>query len=176
VHKVIWIIWYQYKHFHSFVQVAQRDLKYCIHNKIPFGWQPHQVACRPTQCLSSILIWLTTKTAKTIFKARAYRWVHADGVIALCQMIAVLSLFSHWTSFMGCQGWMKCEASSLLKLLGCKWIYAVSFTVQYMQIVVLPSLHVLLNFCLVTMKWWLCYINVAHVFLACGCYWLSCLS
>ena len=91
--KVIWIIWYHYKHFHSFVQVAQWVLKYCIHNMIPFGWQPHQVACRPTQCLSNILIWLTTKTAKTIFKARAYRWVHADGVIALSQIIAVLSFF-----------------------------------------------------------------------------------
>ena len=81
------MIWYHYKHFHSFVQVAQRDLKYCIHNKIPFGWQPHQVACRPTQCLSNILIWLTTKTAKTIFKARAHNWVHAERVIALSHII-----------------------------------------------------------------------------------------
>jgi len=30
---------------------------------------------------------------QTIFKARAYRWVQADGVNALSQMIAVLSLF-----------------------------------------------------------------------------------
>jgi hypothetical protein len=33
----------------------------------------------------------------------------------------------------------------------------------------LPSLHVLLKFCLVTVTWWLCYIKVAHVFLASGC-------
>ena len=30
--------------------------------------------CRPTQCLSSILIWLTTKTAKILFKTTS-RWL-----------------------------------------------------------------------------------------------------
>jgi hypothetical protein len=101
MHKVIWIIWYHYKHFHSFVKVAQRVLKYCIHNKIPFGWQSHQVVCRPTQCLSSILIWLTTKTAKTIFKARTYRWVHAVGVNVFCLVFAVLRLFFSLNKFHG---------------------------------------------------------------------------
>jgi len=67
--------------------VAQRVLKYCIHNKIPFSWQPHQVVCRTTQGLSSILIWLTSKTGKTIIKSRTHIWVHAAGAIALSHII-----------------------------------------------------------------------------------------
>jgi len=50
------------------------------------------VVCRPTQCLSNILICLTTKTAKIIFEARAHIRVHADGVNALSHVIAVLGI------------------------------------------------------------------------------------
>jgi len=48
--------------------------------------------CRPTQFLSSILIRLTTKTAKIIFKARAHIRVHADGINALSHIIGVLGI------------------------------------------------------------------------------------
>ena len=65
------------------------------------GWQPHQVVCRPKQCLSSILVWLTTKTAKIMLKARAHSWVHAEGFNVLSQIIAVLGILFSLNEFPG---------------------------------------------------------------------------
>ena len=156
--------------------MAQRFSKYCIHNKIPLGWQQHQVVCRPTQCLWSILIRLTTKTAKTIFKARAYRWVHADVVNAVSRIIAVLGLFLSLKKFPWLPSlndvWSLHPYWICLDVNGLHCFLHREINADYCS----SSLHVLLKYCLVTMIWWLCYIKLAQLFLACGCYWLSWIS
>lgn len=119
------------------------------------GWQPHQIVRVDQHSLHHQHSGMTYlhECPNSMYNARARSWVQANGVNGLGQMIVMLGLCAHWASLWATKAQCSRKPPSLLKCFGCQRIYVLSFMMWSTQLISLPSLHVLLKFCLVTMIW-----------------------